>query len=312
MTTEQHPGAEEQQPEGEATASRRKFITQAAAATAVGVVAAGTAGYAISQRPGTTDKLVSHFHAGDLPISDPLSKAWTGLDAFVTKMVAQNITTPVQATVEVPELRVRSMHNGKQLAVHIEWADTTMDDKESIAIFRDACAIQFEVDPAKAPSFTMGNVDGPVHICQWRASWQTDVDEGHQGVKNLFPNAYNDVTPEGLMPKDAATKFYPARVANNSQAQHERTSPVEELTAIGFGSLTTHSTQEALGKGVYKNRRWSVVIALAMNGTDKTKASLKAGEARNIAFAVWNGSKGQRGARKQYFPWASMEVEAGG
>ena len=36
MTTEQHPGTEEQ-PEGEATASRRKFITQAAAATAVGV-----------------------------------------------------------------------------------------------------------------------------------------------------------------------------------------------------------------------------------------------------------------------------------
>ena len=198
-----------------------------------GRVAAGTAGYAISQRPGTTDKLVSHFHAGDLPISDPLNKAWTGLDAFVTKMVAQNITTPVQKTVEVPELRVRSMHNGKQLAVHIEWADTTDDHQESIAVFRDACAIQFEVDPAKAPSFTMGNVDGPVHILQWRASWQTDVDEGHQGVKSLFPNAYNDVTPEGIMPQDAATKFYPARVAGNAQAQHERKSPVEELTAIG-------------------------------------------------------------------------------
>ena len=36
MTTEQHPGAE-QQPEGEATASRRKFITQAAAATRLGL-----------------------------------------------------------------------------------------------------------------------------------------------------------------------------------------------------------------------------------------------------------------------------------
>ena len=171
------------------------------------------------------------------------------------------------------------MHNGKQLAVHIEWADTTDDHQESITVFRDACAIQFEVDPAKAPSFTMGNVDGPVHILQWRASWQTDVDEGHQGVKSLFPNAYNDVTPEGIMPQDAATKFYPARVAGNAQAQHERKSPVEELTAIGFGSLTAHSTQEATGKGVYKNRRWSVVIAVNMNGSDKTKASLKIGRA---------------------------------
>lgn len=312
MTSEQHPGNEQEQAQDEAVPSRRRFLTQAAAATAVGVVAAGTAGYAISQRPGTTDTLVSHYHSGDLPIADPLSKAWTGIDAFVTKMIAQNITTPVQAKVEVPELRVRSMHNGKQIAVHIEWADTTLDDKESIAIFRDAVAIQFEVDPAKAPSFTMGNVDGPVHICLWRASWQADIDQGHQGVKSLFPNAYNDVTPEGLMPKDAATKFYPARVAGNLAAEHERKSPIEELTAIGFGSLTTHSTQGAVGAGVYKNRRWSVVIALPMNGTDKTKASIKPGEARNIAFAVWNGSKGQRGARKQYYPWASMQVEAAG
>lgn len=310
--TSEHPGNEQEQPQEEATASRRRFLTQAAAATAVGVVAAGTAGYAISQRPGTTDTLVSHFHSGDLPLDDPLSKTWSGMDAFVTKMVAQNITTPVQKTVEVAELRVRSLHNGKELAVHLEWADATDDHQESIAVFQDAVAIQFEVDPAKAPSFTMGNVDGPVHICQWRASWQADIDQGHQGVKSLFPNAYNDVTPESLMPKDAATKFYPARVAGNRQSEHERKSPVEELTAIGFGSLTNHSTQDATGKGVHKNRRWSVVIALPMNGTDKTKASIKPGEARNIAFAVWNGSKGQRGARKQYYPWASMQVEAAG
>jgi hypothetical protein len=43
---------------------------------------------------------------------------------------------------------------------------------------------------------------------------------------------------------------------------------------------------------------------------DKTKAEVKPGETRNVAFAVWNGSEGQRGGRKQYFPWAPIEVEA--
>jgi len=47
-----------------------------------------------------------------------------------------------------------------------------------------------------------------------------------------------------------------------------------------------------------------------MASGDKTKAQVKAGEPRNVAFAVWNGSKQQRGARKQYFPWTAMTVEA--
>lgn len=310
MTTTQDP---ETTPEQDAaTLGRRRFLTQAAAATAVGVAAAGTVVYSVVERVGTADSLVSHFHSGDLPIHDPLSKTWTDLDFFVAKMVAQNIATPVQKTVEVRELRIRSINNGQQIAFHLEWADATEDDRESIAVFRDAVALQLEVDPAAAPSFTMGNPDGPVHILQWRASWQADVDDGHHGVKSLFPNAYNDVTPESLMPKEVATTFYPARVAGNLNAAHERTSPIEEMTAVGFGSLTTHDKQEGLGSGVHRRRRWHVVIALPMNGTDKTKASVKPGESRNVAFAVWNGSKDQRGARKQYFPWTPMTVEAGG
>lgn len=310
MTSEHNPVPASGEGAGPETAGRRRFLGQAAAAAAVGIAAASTVGYVATRGPVAAKTLVSAFHAGDLPIDDPLSPLWLDREMFLAKMVKQNITTPAQQTVEVPEVRVRSLHNGKLIAFHLQWSDATDDHLESIAVFRDAVAVQLEVDPANAPSFTMGNPEGPVHILQWRASWQSDIDTGHKGVKDLFPNAYNDVTPEGLMPKDAATKFYPARVAGNRNAERERTSPVEELTAVGFGSLTSHDTQQAVGSGVHKSGRWQVVIAIPMNGTDKTKATVKAGETRNVAFAVWNGSKGQRGARKQYYPWTTIDVEA--
>lgn len=309
MTTEPEVQAEEQAQTD--TTSRRRFLQTVGGAAAAGIAIAGTIGYVATRGPGTTDKLVSGYREGDLP-HDPLSSTWVDRDAFIAQMLPQNLTTPMQTTAVVPEIKVRSLHNGKEIAFHIQWEDDTDDHEESIGIFRDAVAVQLEVDPTQTPAFTMGNVDSPVHILQWRASLQADIDEGHQGVKQLFPNAYNDVTPEMLMPKEQAITFYPARVANNSQASHDRTSPVEEFTAVGFGSLTSHTDQLATGHGVYRSRRWQVVLMMPMDSGDKTRARVKAGETRNVAFAVWNGSDGQRGARKQYFPWAPIEVEAAG
>lgn len=309
MTTEPEVQADPQ-PQADTT-SRRRFLQTVGGAAAAGIAIAGTIGYIATRGSGTTDKLVAGYREGDLP-HDPLSSTWLDRDAFIAQMLPQNLTTPMQTTAVVPEVKVRALHNGKEIAFHVQWEDDTDDHEESISVFRDAVAVQLEVDPTLTPAFTMGNVDAPVHILQWRASWQADVDEGHQGVKQLFPNAYNDVSPETLMPKEQAITFYPARVSNNSQAGHERQSPVEEFTAIGFGSLTSHTDQLATGHGVYRNRRWQVVLMMPMASGDKTKAQVTPGETRNLALAVWNGSDGQRGARKQYFPWAPLEVEAAG
>lgn len=320
MTSETEVQAPEQQTD---TQSRRRFLQTMGGAAAAGIAIAGTIGYVASRGPGTTDKLVAGYRAGDLP-DDPTSATWLDRDAFVVSMLPQNIATPLQAAVDIAELRVRALHNGTDIAFHFQWDDDTEDSQESIGRFRDAVAVMLEVDPAATPAFTMGTPGQPgtggaagtpgvpVHIFQWRASWQVDVDEGHQGVKQLFPNAYNDVSPELLMPKEQAITFYPARVSGNDQANHERTSPVEEYTATGFGSLTQHSEQKAQGNGVYRSRRWQVIISRPMAMGDKTKSEVKAGETRNVAFAVWNGSAGQRGGRKQYAPWAPIEVEAAG
>ncbi len=304
MTTENTSAETEEQRIG-----RRRFIKRAAAATAVGVAAAGSVTYAVT-RGGGAGTLVCAFRAGTLPVDDPTSKIWRDRAPFIANTLPQNLIAPMAQKNQVPELRVRALHNSELIAFHLEWRDTAVDELEGIARFRDAVAVMLAAKTDSTPAVTMGDANNTVHILQWKASWQSDIDSGRKGVKNLFPNAYNDVLPETLMPVEQAKTFYPGWIKGNTLSQRERTSPVEELVARGFGSLTPHDKQQASGRGVHRSGRWSVVIALPMSSGDPTKAEVKAGETRKVAFAVWNGGEHQRGARKQYADWTTIEVQA--
>ena len=76
---------------------------------------------------------------------------------------------------------VRALHDGKRVAVRITWADAT---ENRLALrtqdFCDGVAIQLSRDP-NPPLFTMGSVDHPVAIWNWKALWEADA-AGHQDV----------------------------------------------------------------------------------------------------------------------------------
>lgn len=73
----------------------------------------------------------------------------------------------------------------------------------------------------------------------------------------------------------------------NPMSDRQRTSSVQDLMAEGFGSLTPRATQSATGDSA---------------------ASLAPGTATHVAFAVWNGSHREVGARKAWANWLPMEV----
>lgn len=291
---------------------RRQFLKRAGAAAAAGTIGAGVIGYAATRNRGGAETLVCGYRSGDLPALDPASTVWTKRSAFSVTMLAQNMATPHATSLAVPSLKVRALHNGKQIAFHLEWSDDSKDEVSSIARFHDAVAVQLAADLAKEATtgVTMGAVDNPVHILQWKASWQSDMDSGQKTSKEIWPNIYNDVRPEQLMPVEQAKTWYPGWAVGNPMSQRDKKSPVEELVAVGFGTLTTHKEQEAVGKGVHDGKRWRVVIAMPMKGSGTNKAEVTPGQTRQVAFAVWNGGQGQRGSRKQYALWAPMEVEA--
>ena len=295
----------EQRSDGEGI-SRRGFIGLSAGVVAATVGAGAIAVSAISEET-TTDQLVSHFAEGSVPASDPEDGRWQDIPAFDVALTPQQMTTPMLQGISVPTLQVRSMNDGAQIAFLLEWEDAEQDDIDAMARFHDAVAV--ELPTATAPTASsMGQSGAPVHILQWRASWQADIDRGRQTVEDAFPNMYPGPRPEDLMGQEKAAVYYPGVYVGNPQSSRNRTQPVEELTSIGFGSLADMDEQRAVGKGVYTGAGWKVAMGTSMlGGKDRFAGAPKT----QVAFAAWSGSKENRGSRKQWADWTDFRIEGG-
>jgi hypothetical protein len=184
------------------------------------------------------------------------------------------------------------------------------NDVSGLARFQDAVAVMLPAAGPAEPPITMGAPGKPVHILQWRAGWQRDVELGRsQGVKDQFPNVIRDLDPGDILPAEAAVLYSPGRAVGNPMSAAMRTTPVEEVVAEGFGSTTTLAEQVAGGTAVHDEGRWWVVISLPL-ARGRGLAQIAAGRSWPLAVAVWSGDARNRGGRKHYATWAPMTVEA--
>lgn len=287
--------------------TRRSFVRIAGVATVGGAVAL------LATRPDEEEAVQVGavqvgFVEGAMP-EEPRDAVWASRAPLIVPLSAQNLTAPMLDQATIFEVGLRVLHNGDEIAFHLEWDDETVQDLEAIARFRDAVAVQLPVKTNEITPITMGGPGAPVHILHWKASWQRQVDTGPRQVRDAFPNAINEVTPEDMMGEEAANVFYPALYVGNLAATRDRLSAVEELVAEGFGTLTTHDIQRAQGRGLFSDGRWQVVIRVPMEGDD-TQATIRPGEATQVALAAWDGGQDNRGGRKHWSNWVAMEVES--
>ena len=284
--------------------SRRGFIGLSAGVVAA-TVGAGAVALSVATEEKKTDQLVSRFTEGSPPSADPDDERWGEIPVFEVPLTPQQMATPMLSSLDVPSLGVRSLNNGAEIAFLLEWDDPDLSDIDAMARFHDAVAVELPTT-TELPAASMGQAGSPVHIVQWRASWQADIDRGRQTVEDAFPNMYPGVRPETLMlPEDAAV-FYPGVYVGNPQSSRVRHQPVEELTAVGFGSLADMDERRAVGKGVHTGSGWKVALGTAMlGGQGRFAGSPKT----KVAFAAWSGSKDNRGARKQWADWSDLRIE---
>jgi hypothetical protein len=288
--------------------SRRSLIAAAGAAGA-GVAIAATIG-ALNRRPEAkaADRIVAKRQDGALPIDDPLDEGWFDADPVLVSVAPQQVVQPFLEEAGVSELTVEALHNGQELGLRLGWNDPDADDLNGIYIFHDAVAIQLPaLAGAQPPPITMGAPGAPVHILQWRASWQRDL-AGRTGVEDLYPNVVRDETPDRVLPGGTAQLFYVGRVVGNPLSVEQRTTSVEEVVAEGFGTATTLSEQRARGGGIHEAGRWAVTIGFPMERAPAGDP-LQPGSTWPVAFAVWMGSMKNRDSRKHYANWLDLELE---
>jgi len=224
-------------------------------------------------------------------------------------VMPQLVATPHQPAPSVRSLEVRAVRNADHAAILLEWNDASADWRTAVDGFGDMVAVAFPSTPGTLPAPFMGNPGGRVQILQWRADWQRDLERGPLSVKELYPNAYaGDFYHEDHLPEPAAAAYRAAAGVGNPMAERERRSAVQDLIAEGFGSLAPRATQAAQGQGRHDGARWHVVITRPLAAEGDSAASLAPGVATSVAFAVWDGSAGEVGARKGWAGWLALQV----
>jgi hypothetical protein len=225
-------------------------------------------------------------------------------------LAAQQIAQPFLEKTVVTELEARALHNGATVAFRLDWDDDSVDDLDGIRRYHDAVAIQLPTVAGAPPALTMGAPGSPVHILQWRATWDHDLALGGKtGVDQIYPEVIHDVMPDDVLPPEVAQLYWVGREAGNPLSQVDRTTPIEEVVAEGFGSVTHLPRQTAQGRGVNDGGRWRVAIGVPGARTG-VGAALEPGSSWPIAFAVWLGSEENRGGRKHIANWQTLVLEA--
>jgi hypothetical protein len=242
-----------------------------------------------------------------LPL-EPGDPAWEQTPEHVASMIPQDLVEPRLMTPSTAQVKVRSLTNGTEIAFRLVWDDDTRSDLPGPARMVDACAVQIpEKMSSQLPDPQMGQEGGAVEITYWRADWQASVNGRGDTIRDLYPNASIDHYPSEAKPlepgsdvqRQMALRYSPARALGNLRGG-PRSAPVEDLIAGGPGTLSPGSALGSNGKGEHSPAGWAVVIRR------KLPEGLSPQQRTHAAFAVWQGSKGEAGARKMRTGWIPL------
>ena len=225
---------------------------------------------------------------GEVP-TDPTAPLWEKIQATEFPLSPQVHWQKRIGSVTVKSLKVRGVHNNKQIAFLLEYADPTQDPA-------DAAALEFMVGDKKAHfahGQPMAQVEGgPVNIWYWRNDTPGAADMTAKGFGTLKKEAQQDVQAKGVW-KDEKTKikFKERKVSlrkddKGNMVKNPKTGEpvVDEETKV--------VEQEATGV-------WRIVFTRALTTTDKEDVQIQPGTFPNIAFAVWDGKKLESGDVKE-------------
>jgi mono/diheme cytochrome c family protein len=228
------------------------------------------------------------------------SEVWNRIPATAIK------TTPLWWRDDFePLLQVQAVHDGRELVFRLEWKDATQN---SSAVrpdeFEDLAAVQLYRGDAE-PFLGMGAQDGALELWQWRGGLaQTGAADQLMDDYPFDADVYRHVAEGKALPD-----FITARVSGNPLATREHEG--HSLIASGAGSTTIRpkASQHVAAAAEWKEGRWTVLLRRPLTVPADDGLSLSAGGDCSAAFALWDGSKRDRGGQKLVTIWQDLHLE---
>ena len=214
--------------------------------------------------------------------------------APVTIPLLHQVTAPPRGTTLVPRLDVRAFHDGRQAYFLFEWKDDEESRTHGVAEFPDCVAVAFSLAKDTPNHSIMMGFQSPVNIWQWKA--------------NLDSQFWNPSAPRGeASPNDYYT--YEENAAFPERAP-DVPSACQDIVAARPGTVTLKENIAVSGRGQWHDGTWRVIVTRSLTTNDPERdVQLQSGKT-HIAFAVWNGDKGDRGSRKSMSEWVILDMQA--
>lgn len=126
-----------------------------------------------------------------------------------------------------------------------------------------------------------------------------------------FPGIWVPITGIDLSPyypDRESTLSRPAEYVGNPVAERVHASPIENLNAESFATLTHAEEQNVEGAGEWRDGRWRALFARDLVTGIDGSAGFAVGESTMIAFAVWEGGAGDRNGLKSIAPFIEIRL----
>ncbi len=260
---------------------------------------------------------------------DPAHPAWRGV-----RETSISLRPLWQRPEPIRSVSVAALRAGDRVAFRLVWNDATCDVDLDSGDFPDAAAVMFAMGDEVAPLPMGVEVPGytpasPVNVWQWKASRQYDTSTGRR----------HDATDPRTLEGDGYYLFAPAPssapIASLASARgddlrlldpynlaatragnpHADASIVRhavlEANALGFGTLTYQppSLQHTNASALWANGRWFVTAFRTLSTGDESDIDLMTPRRVPVAFAVWDGSRGDRAGVKLVSGWHWLVIE---
>ena len=255
-----------------------------------------------------------------LSINDA-DKAFEQVDPLIIELQIQDLAFP-NGGGSVTELEVRGFHNGETIFFNLRWNDSTKNERAiAHAQFRDSVGLMFPLEIVKISPETpfsprMGDRGKPVNIWHWKADWEKELASGYEHMEDEYPDMFTDFdfNPDPNQDQDAlytSTALMSGGIAAGSLlSKADRGRSVEDLNAIGFGTLTAQAQQDVKGKGSWVNGKWNVVIYRPLKTSDEFDVQFEPGMETYFNTAVWDGEEGDRNGQKSIsVRWRPLKIE---
>jgi len=258
------------------------------------------------------DGKISALHVSWLTKSDKLlnasSSLWNKTDSYsipISRLWQSD-------NVNYQMVEVQAVYNSKYIAVKLEWEDITSEESlYRVQNFQDGAAIQFSIDGTKG-FHGMGSEEHPTDIWFWKAEWQFRSNEKtNSDIELAYANRVSDSNVDTYPSLMNDIAYLSGRDAGNINSESGKTSPVENVTAVGPQTVTPlpENSQKVMGKGVWDGQKWRVVFVRKTKSDSKQKVNFIKGESIPIGFAIWNGRERDRNGQKLVSTWYDLELK---